>query len=85
MSLSWLQVSYILLLPHKKLYAILVWLLYAAEDLNPIFKHTELAAWGTATSFPSEHLCLPLLPSTRAKSRKKWQEPYRDGNAWAVT
>lgn len=82
---SWLQVSNILLLPPKKLYEILVWLLYPGGDLNPIFKHAELAAWGTRTSFPSKHSCLPLLPSTRPKSRTKWQEPYRDGIAWAMT
>jgi len=83
---SWLQVSNILLLlPRKKPYEILVWLLYPGEDLSPIFKHAELAAWGTATSFPSKCLCLPPLPSTRPTSRTKWQEPYRDDIAWAVT
>ena len=84
MSPSWLQVSNILLLPPKKFYEILVWLLYTGEDLNPIFKHAELAAWGTGTSFPSKCLCLQLLPSTRPKSRTKWQEPYRAGIAWAI-
>lgn len=70
--------------PPKKLYKILAWFLYPGEDLNPIFKHAELAAWGTGTSFPSKLLCLQLPPSKRQKSRTKWQEPYRDSVGWAI-
>lgn len=49
--------------PPKKLYEILVWLLYPGEDLNPIFKCVELAAWDTATSFSSKHFASRCFPA----------------------
>lgn len=80
----WLQVSNSFPPAKKKSSMKFLQFLYPEEDLNPIFKHAELAAWGTGTSFPSKRLRLLLLPSVRPQSRTIWQKLYRVGIAWAI-